>query len=112
MKLLFIAGCFLITFVDVVAQHVPIIQVASFEYVWSRQAGDVRLVFAKDSRYRDAIKRSFTKAISAKWNIDTPGFSINVTRLPAIRTEPKFKPSVANQIRQTAIFLSSYLMKQ
>ncbi|MBL7699208.1 MAG: hypothetical protein JNK79_13670 [Chitinophagaceae bacterium] len=86
---------FLVMFAEYTfGQELPGIEVRA-EYIWHRTTGDGRVVLMKDTTYQEMLKRSFIKTISQKWNRDVSGFSVRVNRLPLLRMEPKFNPSVS-----------------
>ncbi|HWJ30218.1 MAG TPA: hypothetical protein VNS32_27025, partial [Flavisolibacter sp.] len=77
-------------------QEVEIITVAQVEYVWERQAGDNRIVVAKDSAYQKMLKASIANGIAGKRHVDMPSVDLKVIKLPSLRTQPKFTTSVSN----------------
>ena len=72
------------------------IEVRSLEYVWDRATGDSRIVLVKDSLYREILKKCFTKAIVEKWNVAVPAFDITISKLSALRSQPKFNTTIPN----------------
>jgi hypothetical protein len=83
----------ILLFDEVSAQN---IEVRSLEYVWDRASGDNRIVLVKDSLYREILKKCFTKAIVEKWNVAVPDFAITISKLSALRSQPKFNTSIPN----------------
>ena len=96
MKLLAQTLMLLLLFVNAFTQETPGIEVRSVEYIWERHYGDNRIVFAKDTIYQEILKRSFIKAIADRWSVQVPDFEVKVSKLSAMRMQPKFNPTVSN----------------
>src|SRR5690348_10333292 len=77
-------------------QEVQNVTLKEVEYVWERQAGDNRIVVAKDSAYQKMLKASIANGIAGKWNVAVPAFDLKVIKLPSLRSQPKFTTLVSN----------------